>query len=76
MKIKTTKKEKTFEPIELKITIESMDELVTLLAMANAPSQTIKDFAYGLVDENYITDNVGVGADLFIKLKKIYKSLV
>lgn len=43
MKVTTNKSDKTFEPIELRITIESKEELDFWYAVFNAPNFAIKE---------------------------------
>ena len=43
MKVEINTKEKKFEPIEVKIVIESMDELITFTSMMNVPCSKIKE---------------------------------
>ncbi len=69
MKAEIKTKEKGFEPIELNITIESMEELKELCTRLNVRSSDINklDESYGIIGDET--------TDLWIVLNSLYQEL-
>ncbi len=69
MKAEIKTKEKYFEPIELNITIESMEELKELCTRLNVRSSDINklDESYGIIGDET--------TDLWIVLNSLYQEL-
>jgi hypothetical protein len=70
MKAEITKNKKQFEPIDVKITIESFDELMTLICQLNQPSKNIYDNKPSELEDVWFDDAgysiwCAVGKDLF-----------